>query len=328
MKLSIIALSLLSTLAPLVDATPSPNQAAYLGWATLNGGTKGGIGGPTVTVSSLAALKSALSDDTSRIVMLAAGSYTGNEVIKIGANKSLIGISPGPSLVGIGLRVLEKSNIIIRNLKISKVLAEAGDAIGIQGTTVKNIWIDQCDLSSDMDHDKDYYDGLLDITHGVQFVSITYTKFHDQWKGSLVGHSDSNGSEDTVFTVTYAYNYWYNINSRMPSFRFGTGKKQFLIFTKQLIYFLALEGHILNSYFLDSGDAINARGSRLRVENNVFSNVKAPISGDGCVDAVNNLGATPNTALPCNPPVLIPYSYTTLSLSLVPSYVPANAGTH
>jgi pectate lyase len=24
-------------------------------------------------------------------------------------------------------------------------------------------------------------------------------------------------------TVTYAYNYWSNLNSRTPSFRFGTG---------------------------------------------------------------------------------------------------------
>lgn len=34
------------------------------------------------------------------------------------------------ALVGVGLRVLEESNVIIRNIKISKVLADAGDAIG------------------------------------------------------------------------------------------------------------------------------------------------------------------------------------------------------
>ncbi|KAG8929037.1 hypothetical protein FRC02_006102, partial [Tulasnella sp. 418] len=248
MKFSAITLSLLSILAPLIAATPDPNQAAYLGYATLNGGTTGGIGGSTVTVNTLADLKTALSDDIPRIIFLAAGTYTGSEVIKVGANKSIIGVSPGPALEGIGLRVLEKSNVIIRNLKISKVLADVGDAIGVQGTTVKNVWIDQCDLSSDMDHDKDYYDGLLDITHGVQYVSVTYNKIHDHWKGSLVGHSDSNGSEDTVITVTYAYNYWYNINSRLPSFRFG-------------------KGHIFNSYFLNSGDGINTRqGAQLRVE--------------------------------------------------------------
>jgi len=42
---------------------------------------------------------------------------------------------------------------------VSKVLAEAGDAIGIQ--EANNVWVDHLDLSSDLDHDKDYYDGLL-----------------------------------------------------------------------------------------------------------------------------------------------------------------------
>ena len=26
-----------------------------------------------------------------------------------------------------------------------------------------NVWIDHCDVSSDRDHDKDYYDGLIDV---------------------------------------------------------------------------------------------------------------------------------------------------------------------
>lgn len=26
-----------------------------------------------------------------------------------------------------------------------------------------NVWIDHVDVSSDMDHDKDYYDGLIDV---------------------------------------------------------------------------------------------------------------------------------------------------------------------
>ncbi|KAG8927868.1 hypothetical protein FRC02_007649, partial [Tulasnella sp. 418] len=284
MKFSTIGLSVLSLLAPLVAATPSGSQAANLGYATLNGGTKGGIGGATTTVSSLAALKTAVADDTARVVFLAAGTYTGNEIVKIGANKSLIGISPGPSLVGIGLRVLDKSNVIIRNLKISKVLAATGDAIGIQGTTVKNIWVDQVELFSDKDHDKDYYDGLLDITHGVQYVSVTYCKLHDHYKGSLVGHSDSNGSEDTVITVTYALNYWYNIGSRMPSFRFG-------------------KGHILNNYFLNSDDGVNTRqGAQVLVEGNVFSGVGKPVFEDGgCATVINNTNASPNTAPACSP---------------------------
>lgn len=56
-----------------------------------------------------------------------------------------------------------------------KVLADNGDAIGLQKSS--NIWVDHCDLSSDLSHDKDYYDGLLDITHAVDRVTVSYNKF-------------------------------------------------------------------------------------------------------------------------------------------------------
>ena len=55
------------------------------------------------------------------------------------------------ALVGVGLRVLKQSNVIIRNLKIQKVLAPT-DAIGIQASS--QVWVDHVDLSSDMDHGK------------------------------------------------------------------------------------------------------------------------------------------------------------------------------
>lgn len=48
--------------------------------------------------------------------------------------------------------MLNEKNVIIRNVKISKVLASAGDAIGIQAAS--QVWVDHLDLSSDRDHDK------------------------------------------------------------------------------------------------------------------------------------------------------------------------------
>lgn len=117
-------------------------------------------------------------------------------------------IYPGLELTGFGL-LIKKKNVIVRNLSISKVLADNGDAIGLQTGAATNIWIDHVDLSSDMDHDKDYYDGLLDITHAADYVTVSNTKFHDHFKTSLVGHSDNNAAEDTGhLRVTYANNYW------------------------------------------------------------------------------------------------------------------------
>jgi pectate lyase len=169
-------------------------------------------------------------------------------------------------------------NVILRNFAMTKVVG--GDAIAIQ--VAQNVWVDHVDLSSDRDHDKDYYDGLLDVTHAADYVTISNTFFHDHWKCSLVGHSDSNGSEDKGhLTVTYNNNYWFNINSRGPSFRFGTG-------------------HLYNNYYENVSDGINTRqGAQLLVQNNVFVGSKKAVystNGGFAVVEGNDFGSSENTA--------------------------------
>ncbi|KAF8641288.1 hypothetical protein AX16_010067 [Volvariella volvacea WC 439] len=257
------------------------NDIANLGYATTNGGTTGGSGGTVTTVSTLSALASAVSGTAKKIVVIS-GTITGNTVVLVGSNTSVIGLR-GSSLVGVGLRVYRENNVIIRNVKISKVLADFGDAIGIQ--EANQVWIDHVDLSSDLDHDKLHserqriittdlnssYDGLIDITHGSTGITISYSRLYNHWKASLVGHSDSNGSEDTNITVTYALNYWSNLNSRTPSFRFG-------------------RGHIFNNFYENINDGINR--AQLIIENNVFVNTKNPIysTSSGFIYACGNDG--------------------------------------
>lgn len=302
--------SLALALAPLVLAAPAeiakratPTDSATTGYAS---GTTGGKGGAVTTVSSLSALTSALASDTAAIVYIS-GTITGNVAIRVGSNKTVLG-KAGSSLVGVGLRVYQKSNVIIRNVKISNVLAEAGDAIGIQ--SAHNVWVDHVELSSNRDHDKDYYDGLLDITHGCYGVTVSYSILHDHWKSSLVGHSDSNGSEDVAIRVTYHHNYWYNLNSRLPSFRFG-------------------QGHIYNNYYLNSADGINTRdGAQLLIQNNVFKGIdKAIYSTDGgyAVAQGNDFGGSSNTA-PAGTLTSVPYAYTLDSTSSLASSVVSSAG--
>jgi pectate lyase len=247
-----------------------------------------------------------LTGNTAAIVIVS-GTITGNEAVKVGANKSVLGAS-GASLVGVGLRVIEVNNVIIRNLKISKVLADAGDAIGVQAAN--NVWIDHVTVSSDRDHDKDYYDGLIDITHGCQYVTVSWSVLRDHWKASLVGHSDSNGSEDVNIKVTYALNYWTNLNSRLPSFRFGYG-------------------HIFNNYYENSNDGINTRdGAQLLIENNVFSGVSKAVYATDAGYAVlkgNDLGGGTNTA-GTGTFTTAPYSYSLVATTSVKSTVLAGAG--
>ncbi|CAA7269158.1 unnamed protein product [Cyclocybe aegerita] len=232
------------------------------------------------------------------------GTITGNAVVSVGSNTSVLG-KKGSSLVGVGLRVKDASNVIIRNVKVSKVLASIGDAIAIQKSS--RVWLDHLDLSSDRDHDKDFYDGLLDITHG---FTVSWSKLHDHFKASLVGHSDNNKAEDTKITVTYANNQFVNLNSRLPSFRFG-------------------RGHIFNNLFQNPNDGINTRlGAQLLVENNVFASTKKPIfSTDGgfAVAHGNDLGGATNSA-PNGSFTSAPYSYALSSVAQVKSAVAAGAG--
>jgi len=120
------------------------------------------------------------------------------------------------------------------------------------------------------------------LTHAADYVTVSNTFIHDHWKASLVGHSDSNGDEDKGhLRVTFNNNYWYNLNSRGPSFRFGTG-------------------HLYNNYFEDVSDGINTRqGAQLLVESNQWVNPKKPLysTDDGyAVSKDNDFGDGENTA--------------------------------
>ena len=162
-----IALSSLSWAAPtptveveersIIEKRASISDAATVGYATLNGGTTGGKGGSTTTVSTLAQYTAAIAGDSPKVVIIS-GTITGAVQARPGSNTSIIGknssasmfpvtrptwckadFNPFSELVGIGMYINKVKNVIIRNLTIQKVLAENGDAIGIQAST--NVWV-------------------------------------------------------------------------------------------------------------------------------------------------------------------------------------------
>ncbi|KAL2868099.1 pectate lyase family protein [Aspergillus lucknowensis] len=255
-------LSVVSCLGPALAApTATTNQKraaiddAAFGFASLNGGTTGGAGGTTTTVASYAEFTAAVAGDEPKVVIVSGPINQSAEQAEVGSNTSILGADSSAVLDGFGLVLKEVTNVIIRNLGVKNVLAENGDAIGAEYST--NIWVDHVDVSSNMDHDKDYYDGLLDFKRASDFITVSNSFIHDHWKASLVGHSDSNAEEDEGhLSVTYANNYWKNLNSRGPSLRFGTG-------------------HIYNNYYESVSDGINTRqGAQVLVESNVWVGCK------------------------------------------------------
>ncbi|WYZ42308.1 hypothetical protein EsH8_VI_000007 [Colletotrichum jinshuiense] len=255
------------TLMGLVSAAPTPTineyssavlakrasvtEACNIGYASTNGGTTGGKGGSTTTVSTLSQFTKA-AESSGKLNIVVKGTISGNAKVRVQSDKTIVG-QKGSKIVGAGLYINKVKNVIIRNLNISKVKEAYGDAIGIQAST--NVWVDHCDVSSDMNSGKDYYDGLIDITHGADFITVSNTYIHDHWKTSLIGHVDTNTSDKGKLRVTYANNYWNNVNSRNPSVRFGTV-------------------HVYNNFYSKVGSTgVNTRmGAQVRIESSVFEN--------------------------------------------------------
>ncbi|KAG8361684.1 Pectate lyase plyB [Fusarium venenatum] len=314
--LNLLFLSSLATAAPgsTLHARAAVNDPCNIGYCTQNGGTTGGGNAAQVTVKSLSELAAAASA-TGPSVILVQGSISGAAKVQVASDKTIIGKS-GSSLTGIGFTINGKKNVIIRNMKIAKVAATYGDAITIQKST--NVWVDHCDISSEKGSDKDFYDGLVDLSHAADFVTISHSYLHDHHKGSLVGHSDSNAAEDVgKLRVTYANNHFKNIGSRGPLLRFGTA-------------------HIFNGYYDTMDTGLNSRmNAQALIQSSVFTNVgkKAIFSESSkevgyvvAEDVVLN-GQSQNTAPKGNlSSGKIPYQFNLLGSGKVASTVPGQAG--
>ncbi|KAK7692156.1 hypothetical protein QCA50_003775 [Cerrena zonata] len=310
-RLFTTALLVSSVLAIVVDKRAAPVDQ-LVGFATQNGGTTGGAGGPTTTVTSLAALRSAVTGASPKIVQVS-GIITGDgEVVDVGNHTTVIGVGSNSGITGGGFRVKKGTNVIFRNLRLSKSPAPT-DLIELQTST--NIWVDHNTFSSDLDHGKDFYDGQLDMNHGTDFVTVSWNIFTEHFKTSLVGGSDNTGSEDSGhLRVTYHHNLFQDVNSRTPSIRFGTA-------------------HLFSNFFNDVFDsAVDSRdGAQTLVENNVFQNVKDPIETTlrgGFSNQRNNIftNSTLDTGLAVGTLTTVPYTYTQDAADTVVSIVNANAG--
>ncbi|KAF7327187.1 Polysaccharide lyase family 1 protein [Mycena kentingensis (nom. inval.)] len=308
MRVALFSLLLAFASAATIEQRAAPvNQ--LVGYATQNGGTTGGAGGPTTTVTSLAALRAAVLSGTAKIVQISGIISGDGETIDIGNHTTVVGIGANSGITGSGFRVKKGTNVILRNLQLSKSPAPT-DLIELQTST--NIWVD---FTSDLTHDKDFYDGMLArIDHGTDFVTVSWNVFQQHFKCSLVGGSDNTGDEDSGhLRVTYHHNHFLNINSRTPSLRFGTA-------------------HIYSNFFdtvTDSG--VDSRdGAQTLIEANQFTNVENPIEttlNGGFAVQRNNVFTNSTLGTVATGTISsVPYSYTIDAAATVSGIVVASAG--
>ncbi len=284
--------------APVPDALLSPCPDTMIGYACLGPAsgayatTTGGGATAPVLVSAgdsdaLAQFKAAADRKSGPAVIQIQGmiSFAGfdSSQVRVASNTTIVGLDRQSGFTGGGLDLNGSSNVILKNLTIQRAVGT--DAITVQGPDSTNIWIDHCDLSSQLHPDGASYDGLADITHAADWITVSWTRFHDHKDTGIIGHSDSNGAEDTGFLhVTYYYDWFQNVDAG-PRVRFGTV-------------------HVLNTFFdhVAFYGVASTMSARVRVENSIFRSVTAaggdpdygpvttvlPSSDPGFVDLVGN----------------------------------------
>jgi pectate lyase len=313
MAVTVTALMAITVPSAMAAGPPVVGFAAISGNG--HGPVTGGAGGPTVTVTSLSALTTEAGKSSAEVVRVS-GLISGSGDVTVNSNKTIIGVGSGSGLVGLGLVIKSRFNVIVQNMNISKVTASSGNGDAIHVEKSDHIWIDHNNLFSDRSHGKDFYDGLVDLTHATDFVTVSWNTIHDHFKVSLVGHSDSNATEDTGhLRVTYHHNLFQNFDSRTPSLRFGTG-------------------HVFNNVFISGSTGVHSReNAQMLVQNNVFRSVSTPIetTGDSPVDGFvnqsgNDFGGGTNKITRTGTFTRPPYGFTLDATSSVQSIVSGGAG--
>ncbi|MGI5145048.1 pectate lyase family protein [Plantactinospora sp. CA-294935] len=288
---------------PLDRTAPAGNATilctdAPIGFASVNAlgfnGTTGGAGGPTVTVTTAAALEDYAGRPGPYIIRIS-GRIPLDDMVTVVANKSILGVGSTAEITGGGLQMGSTTrpgnNVIIRNIRFT---GAEDDSISVTNKA-HHVWIDHNDLS-------DGYDGLLDIKRESDYVTVSWNRFHNHSKSSLVGHSDTYTADVGKLRVTYHHNFFDGTDQRHPRVRFADPV------------------HVFNNYYRNNAlyGIASTEDAGLMVEGNYFENVAHPIyvgydkSGPGRVVERNNIyvnSGTPQTAgTVVEPRGLYPYS--------------------
>jgi len=293
-----------------------------VGWATVDGTTTGGDGGIVVTVTTGKELQAAINKEITQVIKVQ-GKLTDLNRISISgiSNITIEGAAQGAELVTT-FYIEESSNIIIRNLIVNAVSGGQMDIFSIE-ESCHHIWIDHCDISDN----RSTLDGLVDMTHGCDNITISWNKFHYPDStiahrfAMLISHSDDAGSEDSgKERITIHHNWWAdNIEERMPRARFG-----------QIHVFNNYYNSIGNNYCI--GPGVDAK---VVAESNYFDNVNNPhIFFDSVTSAqirINDdnfyaLNVTGRKDVGQGDAFVIPYAYTLDAGANVKSIVMEGAG--
>lgn len=242
-----------------------------VGWATVAGegleGVTGGGDAEPVVVTTLDEFTKACSDNIPRVIVVSGTIVGGGSGIKIGSNKTIVGIDENATIQG-GIAIHNQSNIIVSNLNMHGVWPVSGADDCVEVKNSHHLWFNHLNVWNS-------WDGNMDITIGSDYITVSWCKFwytddandgedpeQDHRLSNLVG--SGTGHDDTDMgrlRVTYHHN-WFadNLDQRMPRVMYG-------------------KVHIYNNYYTCQGNTYCIGAdcyASILVENNYFYKVKNP----------------------------------------------------
>ena len=233
------------TADPSVPSGPFANEPD--GFASLNGGTTGGEGGQTVTVTNQSDLEQYAGASEPYIIKVQGTitiSPSGFEV-SIASNKTIVGVGSDATIEKGGFRIIENQNVILRNLTVRD--GSGSDSDGLQTDTARNIWVNHI-------HFTNFSDGVMDIRKDTSYFTASWCFFTDNNRGPTFGWTDITDSKVTMHHCLIR-----NTVKRNPVFDQGFG-------------------HFYNNYSVNvSSFGHQARGNaKMVVENSYWDNVNNP----------------------------------------------------
>jgi pectate lyase len=197
---------------------------SLLGYAVTEGGTTGGQGGKTITVSTVADFVAAAGATEPLNILVAGPLDLGSNTVKVAANKTITGVGTNAGFMG-HVYMHGVSNIILRNLSFTNprgVGQGIGGGDGMTAHSTHHVWVDHCNFD-------ECADGQFDITHGSDFITVSWCKFSytneasDHRLSMLIGNQDKLAAEDTGKLHVTLHHNWIGdlVQDRAPRVRFG-----------------------------------------------------------------------------------------------------------
>jgi pectate lyase len=259
---AIVAFAALSVPAYATPSVTAPDFS-LVGFAAVAGGTTGGAGGKTNTVATAGEFRAAVGSTEPLNIFVSGPLDLGSNTVKIAANKTIIGVGGDAGFVG-HVFLEGVSNIILRNLNFANphgVGQGMGRGDGMTANAAHHVWVDHCNFG-------ECADGQFDITHGSDFITVSWCVFsytnaaNGHRLSMLIGNKDSLVAEDSGKLHVTLHHNWIGdlVQDRTPRVRFG-------------------QVHVFNNYYgaKDINTCIGLGcGSQVLVESCDFDGMKRP----------------------------------------------------